>query len=156
MRGDSRCCGVDFVRPVPRDARVLPGEHDGDQRLARARCQSIYRATRGSALGRGCRSGPTPHDVVRRDGVFGGCACSPRPPHCAGAGVFVASHIARMAEIDNIISFDMGGTTAKVGLVQDGEPSIAPHFEVGTTAVVDDHSAAGYPVRTPVIDLVEI
>ena len=72
------------------------------------------------------------------------------------AGVIVASHIARMAEIDNIISFDMGGTTAKVGLVQDGEPSIAPHFEVGTTAVVDDHSAAGYPVRTPVIDLVEI
>ena len=33
---------------------------------------------------------------------------------------------------------------------------MAPHFEVGAAAVADDHTAAGYPVRTPVIDLVEI
>jgi N-methylhydantoinase A len=72
------------------------------------------------------------------------------------AGVIVATHVCRMVGIDDLISFDMGGTTAKVGLVQGGEPSIAPHFEVGAAAVVDDQSAAGYPVRTPVIDLVEI
>ncbi|MCH2115659.1 MAG: hydantoinase/oxoprolinase family protein [Pirellulales bacterium] len=71
------------------------------------------------------------------------------------AGVIAATYIGRQVEIDNLISFDMGGTTAKVGLVENGVPKISPHFEVGAAAVTDNKSA-GYPVRTPVVDLVEI
>lgn len=71
------------------------------------------------------------------------------------AGVIGATYIASQAGITNLISFDMGGTTAKLGLVQNGEPWIAPHFEVGTTATAESRGA-GYPVRTPVVDLVEI
>ena len=71
------------------------------------------------------------------------------------AGVIAATYIGRQVGIDNLISFDMGGTTAKVGLVENGLPKISPHFEVGTAAVADNKSA-GYPVRTPVVDLVEI
>ena len=71
------------------------------------------------------------------------------------AGVIASTYIGKMAEVENLISFDMGGTTTKVGLVEDGVPKVAPHFEVGSAAVADNR-AAGYPVRTPVIDLVEI
>ena len=71
------------------------------------------------------------------------------------AGVIASTYIGKMAGVENLISFDMGGTTAKVGLVVEGVPKVAPHFEVGSAAVADNR-AAGYPVRTPVIDLVEI
>ena len=71
------------------------------------------------------------------------------------AGVTGAARLGTNAGFPNVISFDMGGTTAKVGLVEDGKPRVAAHFEVGSAAVVADR-AAGYPVRTPVIDLVEI
>ena len=52
----------------------------------------------------------------------------------------------------------MGGTTAKVGLVQDGTPRITKDYEVGSVAQPGSGGfrAGGYPIRTPVIDLVEI
>ena len=52
----------------------------------------------------------------------------------------------------------MGGTTAKVGLVRDGRPRLAPEFEVGSQAIspLGEGRGGGYPVRTPVIDLVEV
>ena len=71
------------------------------------------------------------------------------------AGVIAATFVSQQVGIDKLISFDMGGTTAKVGLVEDGQPKVAPHFEVGAAAVTDSR-ASGYPVRTPVVDLVEI
>lgn len=71
------------------------------------------------------------------------------------AGVTAAAHLGLNAGFANVISFDMGGTTAKAGLIENGKPRVAAHFEVGAAAMVADR-AAGYPVRTPVIDLVEI
>jgi N-methylhydantoinase A len=71
------------------------------------------------------------------------------------AGVTAAAYYGQMAGYAQVISFDMGGTTAKLGLVEDGRPRIAPSFEVGAEAVASDRGA-GYPVRTPVVDLVEI
>ena len=71
------------------------------------------------------------------------------------AGVTAAAQLGKNAGFENVISFDMGGTTAKAGLIEGGRPRVASHFEVGAAAVVEDR-AAGYPVRTPVIDLVEI
>lgn len=71
------------------------------------------------------------------------------------AGVTAAAKLGINAGFQNVISFDMGGTTAKAGLIENGKPRVAAHFEVGSAAMVVDR-AAGYPVRTPVIDLVEI
>ena len=71
------------------------------------------------------------------------------------AGVTAATHLGSLLGVENLISFDMGGTTAKAGLVEGGGPKIVPHFEVGSAAV-SENRAAGYPVRTPVVDLVEI
>jgi N-methylhydantoinase A len=71
------------------------------------------------------------------------------------AGVIASTYVGDLVGMSNVISFDMGGTTAKVGLVEDGIPKIVPHFEVGATAVAES-KGAGYPVRTPVVDLIEI
>ena len=74
------------------------------------------------------------------------------------AGVIVSNHIAGGLGHRNAISFDMGGTTAKVGLILDGQPNITKEYEVGAQAApgVGQARASGYPIRTPVIDLVEI
>ena len=58
----------------------------------------------------------------------------------------------------NLLALDIGGTTAKAALVNDGEPQIADQFEVGSSAVatVTAQRGQGYPVLTPVISLVEI
>jgi N-methylhydantoinase A len=52
----------------------------------------------------------------------------------------------------------MGGTTAKVGLIQDGRLRLSTELEVGAQAVtpLGEGRGGGYPIRTPVIDLVEV
>ena len=73
------------------------------------------------------------------------------------AGVIVSAYLGEVLGFDNILSFDMGGTTAKTGLVEHGAPTITKEYEVGTAARAERGAkGAGYPIRTPVIDLVEI
>ena len=73
------------------------------------------------------------------------------------AGVIVSTHLGEVLGFENIMSFDMGGTTAKTGLIEKGTPKITKEYEVGTAARAEHGSkGAGYPIRTPVIDLIEI
>ena len=74
------------------------------------------------------------------------------------AGVIAASYLGSSLGHENAISFDMGGTTAKAGLIESGTPRVTKDYEVGGTAGATEHGArgSGYPIRTPVIDLVEI
>ena len=73
------------------------------------------------------------------------------------AGVIVSAYLGQVLDFDNIMSFDMGGTTAKTGLIEHGTPRITKEYEVGTAARAERGAkGAGYPIRTPVIDLVEI
>ena len=74
------------------------------------------------------------------------------------AGVIAASNLGQNLGHKNVISFDMGGTTAKAGLIEDGTPRVTKEYEVGGTAATTEHGSrgSGYPIRTPVIDLVEI
>jgi N-methylhydantoinase A len=75
------------------------------------------------------------------------------------AGVVGAAHLARLLGEPRIISFDMGGTTAKLGLVQDGTPYRVQEFEIGADANRARSwfsGASGYPILTPAVDLVEI
>jgi len=66
-------------------------------------------------------------------------------------GVIGARVIAAKAGEENIISFDMGGTTAKVSLVEDGEVKINTDYHLERSA-----TWAGYPLRIPVADIVEV
>lgn len=74
------------------------------------------------------------------------------------AGVIASAYLGDKLGHKELISFDMGGTTAKVGLIQNGSPKITKDYEVGAAAQAGAGSSrgTGYPIRTPVIDLVEI
>jgi N-methylhydantoinase A len=74
------------------------------------------------------------------------------------AGVIAANFIAGNLGFTDVVSFDMGGTTAKAGLILDGRPKITKEYEVGAEARpgAGQSRGSGYPIRTPVIDLVEI
>ena len=64
-------------------------------------------------------------------------------------GIIAAARVGAILGSPNVISFDMGGTTAKASLVRDGEPTMAPGCYVGGYA-------SGDPVMLPMIDVVEV
>jgi N-methylhydantoinase A len=74
------------------------------------------------------------------------------------AAAIAAASIAASLELPRALALDIGGTTAKVALILDGKPEIAPELEVGPLAVAPSRlgRAGGYPLRTPCVDLVEI
>ncbi len=71
----------------------------------------------------------------------------------AGGAIFSAS-IARQCGIANVLSFDMGGTTAKICLIDDGRPQTARNFEIAREGRF--RKGSGLPLRIPVIEMVEI
>ncbi|MFX0546712.1 hydantoinase/oxoprolinase family protein [Roseovarius sp. S1116L3] len=71
----------------------------------------------------------------------------------AGGAVF-AAHIAARYGLDKVLSFDMGGTTAKICLIKNRTPKTARVFEVARTYRFKKGS--GMPISIPVIDMVEI
>lgn len=69
-------------------------------------------------------------------------------------GAQAASVFGRLANEDNLLCFDMGGTTAKACLIQDGEPLRTDAFEVAR--VFRFAKGSGLPLQVPVIDMIEI
>ena len=95
-------------------------------------------------------------------GVMTSSSAKARPVYMVesgpAAGVIAAGAIAAPYGYKNVMSFDMGGTTAKVGLIQDGQLRLSTEIEVGAQSVtpLGEGRGGGYPIRTPVIDLVEV
>jgi N-methylhydantoinase A len=71
----------------------------------------------------------------------------------AGGAMLAATLAAERAEAE-ILSFDMGGTTAKICLIENGEPLKARSFEVDRRSRF--MKGSGMPVRIPVIEMIEI
>lgn len=71
----------------------------------------------------------------------------------AGGAIFSAS-VARAMGLDRVLSFDMGGTTAKICLIDDHQPQTARSFEVARVGRF--MKGSGLPLRIPVIEMVEI
>ena len=69
-------------------------------------------------------------------------------------GAILATRIAAEMGLDKVISFDMGGTTAKICLINDYTPQTAREFEVDRRARF--MKGSGIPLRIPVIEMVEI
>ena len=69
-------------------------------------------------------------------------------------GAILAAHIAREADMRRVLSFDMGGTTAKICLIENGEAETARSFEVDRAT--RHLKGSGLPLRVPVIEMVEI
>ena len=69
-------------------------------------------------------------------------------------GAILARHIAAECDVARLLSFDMGGTTAKICLIDDGEAETSRSFEVARAYRFSKGS--GLPLRIPVIEMVEI
>src|SRR5258708_11696538 len=63
-------------------------------------------------------------------------------------GIIASAQVGRALGLGNVISFDMGGTTAKASLIREGEPTVSPGYYVGGYA-------SGHPVMVPAIDVGE-
>ena len=77
------------------------------------------------------------------------------------AGVVAAAHIARLIGVPNVISFDMGGTTAKAGLIIGGESVETVEYEVGGLAAAPGSGhlhgrGTGFPISLPALEVTEV
>ncbi len=73
------------------------------------------------------------------------------------SGVIAAAHLGARLGIARLLSFDMGGTTAKAGTILDGTPQVVGEFEAaGRTHSGRAVRGSGYPVRFPFIDMAEV
>ena len=77
------------------------------------------------------------------------------------AGVMGAVHIAKLMNLQKVISFDMGGTTAKAGLIIGGESVETVEYEVGGLAAAPGSGhlhgrGTGFPISLPAVEVTEI
>jgi N-methylhydantoinase A/oxoprolinase/acetone carboxylase beta subunit len=70
------------------------------------------------------------------------------------AGAIAAAHFGQLAGERDLISFDMGGTTAKICVIRDGCPTIAPAMEVARVSRF--LKGSGIPLQIPTVELLEI
>ena len=70
------------------------------------------------------------------------------------AGALMSSYHGRALGLPNLLSFDMGGTTAKGALVRGGEP--VKKYSIEVARMHEFRQGSGLPVRIPVIDMIEI
>jgi N-methylhydantoinase A len=69
------------------------------------------------------------------------------------AGVLMCAEVGRQMNYDHVMSFDMGGTTAKLGTIDNGEPIVTSAYEVDT---INSKKNSGLPLNILAIELLEI
>ena len=74
------------------------------------------------------------------------------------AGVLAAGFTARRMGVDNVITLDMGGTTAKASMIENGRIDYSPEYEVGSSLSVVNRlvGGGGELIRAPSIDIAEV
>ena len=152
---------LDIVRGAARDQGVRAHLHHGGERLrhadrARTTCG---RCARGSTR-RACRARVLL--MQSNGGLTTDGAAAERPMHIIesgpAGGVVGAQALARAKDLSRIITFDMGGTTAKASIVEDGEVTRAQEYSVGAGIMIGSRllTGAGYMLKVPAIDLAEV
>lgn len=71
------------------------------------------------------------------------------------AGILAAAHLSRLLHLPDVIAFDMGGTTAKAGLILNGQPQYTVNYQVGSEIHRGGRNIGGYPIRFPMIEVAE-
>ena len=95
-------------------------------------------------------------------GLMGAAAAAAKPMHIiesGPAGGVVGAHALALASgMPNVITFDMGGTTAKAAIIERGEYSRALEYQVGGGIMTGSRllTGAGYLLKVPAIDLAEV
>jgi N-methylhydantoinase A len=70
------------------------------------------------------------------------------------AGITAAAALGHEEGYPDMIAFDLGGTTAKVGVVRGGQPRLTNEFDADRFVDGQDHG--GYPIKSPAVDIIEI
>src|SRR5690606_16167429 len=90
-------------------------------------------------------------------GIMGADEAGRKPVHIIesgpAGGSIAAAHTGKIAGADNVISFDMGGTTSKSSVIQSGEPKRTREFELFEQS---GKPGSGWPLKVPMIEIVEI
>ena len=95
-------------------------------------------------------------------GVMTAEACRRQPVYIIesgpAAGVIASQALAKRMNLDNVITFDMGGTTAKASIIEEGALQIAAEYEVGSSlsSVSRLIKGGGHLIRIPAIDVAEV
>jgi N-methylhydantoinase A len=122
-------------------------------------------ATYLKALRRGLDAGGIPARLLlmqSNGGLTTDAAATERPMNIIesgpAGGVVGAQALARGKGLDRIITFDMGGTTAKASMVEHGEVARAHEYAVGAGIMIGSRllTGAGYTLKVPAIDLAEV
>ena len=74
------------------------------------------------------------------------------------AGVVASASLGQQLAVPDLVSFDMGGTTAKASLIEAGEVAVTTDYEVGGSGSQRRRwlQGAGHPIKAPVVDLLEV
>jgi N-methylhydantoinase A len=100
-----------------------------------------------------------PPMIIASDGGTMSCDAAARFPvrlieSGPAGGAIAAAHFGRRARLDRVIGFDMGGTTAKICIIDDFEPEHATEFEAARIARFAKGS--GLPLKVPAVEMIEI
>ena len=102
------------------------------------------------------------HIMQSNGGLMTADAAAERPCNIIesgpAAGVVGAQALAQKMGLSKIISFDMGGTTAKASIIENGEVTRSPEYAVGAGIMIGSRllTGAGYLLKVPAIDLAEV
>ena len=114
-----------------------------------------------NALQEGLRAGGFKQELLimlSSGGVIGAEVASENPVRMIesgpAAGALAASYYSKLLAAPDLLSFDMGGTTAKACFIQNGQPLITTTFEVDR--IYRFQQGSGFPVTVPCIDMIEI
>jgi len=152
-------------RPVFLSSEVLPEMREFERTSTTAVCayvgpilESYLARLEAAVTGMGL---PAPWVMGSSGGVFSVSEALRMPAMAVesgpAAGVVAAALIGRGRGLTNLISFDMGGTTAKTSLIERGEITTTSDYEVGGGGNVRRWlHGTGHPIRVPVIDLAEV
>jgi N-methylhydantoinase A len=95
-------------------------------------------------------------------GVMSAAAAAERPIHIIesgpAAGVIAALAFSGQAGLNNLLTLDMGGTTAKAALIESGQVMRSPEYQLGggVSSGARLSRGGGYPLRVPAIDIAEV
>lgn len=123
--------------------------------IVRAYLERVARGVRAAGV-------QAPIFVMRSDGGMASLSSAARRPATLiesgpASGVIGAAYVGRALGVQNVLSFDMGGTTAKAGTIFAGVPEVSASFEAaGSTHSGRSVKGSGYPVRFPFVDLAEV
>lgn len=100
--------------------------------------------------------------MTSNGGMIGLAAARERPVFAVGSGpaggVIGAARLGRAIGVQDLIVFDMGGTTAKAAIIQGGEPQVVTEYEFrdGISTPSRFVKGAGYMLKVPAIDIAEV